>query len=95
MALELSPLAGRQLERTQASPRRHDGRAMSELFCHLSVAAVVLSGWAITSASPPRLRSQLAEQRATSLVAELSQHVLTSGKRFACLFTDDANPSRR
>jgi hypothetical protein len=30
---------------------------------------------------------------ATSLVAELSRHVLTSGKRFACLFTDDANPT--
>lgn len=30
---------------------------------------------------------------ATSLVAELSEHVLTSGKRFACLFTDDANPT--
>jgi GNAT superfamily N-acetyltransferase len=28
---------------------------------------------------------------ATSLVAELSRHVLTSGKRFASLFTDDAN----
>jgi GNAT superfamily N-acetyltransferase len=28
---------------------------------------------------------------ATSLVAELSQRVLTSGKRFACLFADDAN----
>ena len=30
---------------------------------------------------------------ATSLVAQLSQDVLTSGKRFACLFTDDANPT--
>jgi uncharacterized protein len=28
---------------------------------------------------------------ATSLVAALSQQVLASGKRFACLFTDDAN----
>jgi len=30
---------------------------------------------------------------ATSLVAALSGHVLASGKRFACLLTDDANPS--
>jgi hypothetical protein len=29
----------------------------------------------------------------TSLSAELSQHVLTSGKRFACRFTDDATPT--
>jgi uncharacterized protein len=28
---------------------------------------------------------------ATSLVAELARHVLAGGKRFACLFTDDAN----
>jgi uncharacterized protein len=30
---------------------------------------------------------------ATSLVAELSERVLTSGKRFVWLFTDDANPT--
>jgi uncharacterized protein len=40
--------------------------------------------------TPPASRRR---RYATSLVAELSQHVLTSGKRFACLFTDDANPT--
>jgi len=40
--------------------------------------------------TPPASRRR---RDATSLVAELSQHVLTSGKRFACLFTDDANPT--
>lgn len=30
---------------------------------------------------------------ATALVAELSRYALASGKRFACLFTDDGNPT--
>lgn len=30
---------------------------------------------------------------ATSLVAEIARQILKSGKRFACLFTDDANPT--
>jgi uncharacterized protein len=38
--------------------------------------------------TPPAARGR---RYATSLVAALAQHVLASGKRFACLFTDDAN----
>ena len=40
--------------------------------------------------TPPTARKQ---GYATTLVADLAQHVLASGKRFACLFTDDANPT--
>jgi len=38
--------------------------------------------------TPPTARRQ---GYATSLVAALAEHVLASGKRFACLFTDDDN----
>ena len=40
--------------------------------------------------TPPQFRRQ---GYATALVAEIARQILESGKRFACLFTDDSNPT--